>query len=141
MLKIQNGIVIDHITPGKSTKIYDKLKLNTQKHPIILMRNIASKKGHTKDVIKIENLFDISVEFLGILDSSITINYIKDEQVIEKIQAFLPPKVHGIIKCKNPRCISFNDEFVIPEFTLNDKQNGYCCSYCEEPTYLDQIEL
>ncbi|SES68682.1 aspartate carbamoyltransferase regulatory subunit [Anaerobranca gottschalkii] len=141
MLKIQNGIVIDHITPGKGIKIYEKLKLDSLNHPIILMRNIPSDKHNLKDVIKIENIFDISVEFLGLLDSNITINYIKEQQVIKKVKAFLPLKVKGIIKCKNPRCISFKDEFILPEFTLNDAKNGYHCNYCEETTYLKQIEL
>jgi aspartate carbamoyltransferase regulatory subunit len=61
--------------------------------------------------------------------------------VIKKAKAFLPLKVKGIIKCKNPRCISFKDEFILPEFTLNDAKNGYHCNYCEETTYLKQIEL
>lgn len=141
MLKIKNGIVIDHISVGKGIKIYEKLDLDSMEQPIILMRNIQGNNGKLKDVIKIENLFEIPLEFFGILDKSITVNYIKNEEVISKVQVTLPKAVKGIIKCKNPRCISFETEFVIPEFNINAKQDGYSCSYCEETTLIEQIEL
>lgn len=141
MLKIKNGIVIDHISLGKGIRIYEKLDLDNMDQPVILMKNIEGRNSKRKDVIKIENLFEIPLELFGILDNSITVNYIKDEKVIKKVGMTLPNYVKGIINCKNPRCISFETEFVTPEFKLNSSVDGYSCNYCEETTRLDQIEL
>ncbi|WP_350344805.1 aspartate carbamoyltransferase regulatory subunit [Proteinivorax hydrogeniformans] len=138
---IKNGVVIDHITPGNGLKIFSKLNLKDIDEPVILLRNADSSKAGKKDVVKIENFYDLPLEYLGILDSNITINYIKDEKIIDKKSVSLPLKIKGIVKCKNPRCISFEQKDVSPEFTLNNREDGYICSYCEETTSLKRIKL
>ncbi|MBR2488932.1 MAG: hypothetical protein IKB45_00510, partial [Clostridia bacterium] len=43
-----------------------------------------------------------------------------------------PEKIEGIIKCKNPRCITSVEREIPHIFKLTDKKNMvYRCIYCE----------
>ena len=59
-----------------------------------------------KDIIKIEGPLDIDLNVLGVLDPNLTINIIKDNNIVAKHKLELPETVTGIIRCKNPRCIT-----------------------------------
>ena len=133
---IEKGIVIDHITAGKGMIVYDELRLKDICNTTVLLLNITSKHLTKKDIIKIEGDFELDSKVLGLIDTNITVNYIKDNKVIKKECVTVPNEVGNIIKCDNPRCISHTDEYAKPIFTLV-KQNGeleYQCSYCEEIT-------
>ncbi|SNS00154.1 aspartate carbamoyltransferase regulatory subunit [Anaerovirgula multivorans] len=132
---IQKGIVIDHITSGKGLKIFQKLNLDKMDTPVVLLMNVPSQKLGKKDIIKIQDYVDIDFTILGLIDPNITINIIEDDRIVNKKDIVIPKKVTGMIKCKNPRCITSIDDYVEPEFTL--VPNGkiqYRCSYCEELT-------
>lgn len=139
MLKVDSihyGIVIDHITPGKGKKIFDKLNLGEADFPVVLLRNVSSGKLGKKDIIKIENKIDIDMTMLGLIDQNITINIVESDEIVNKMKVEIPEIVQGLFKCKNPRCISNAEEYVIPRFRLA-RSNGtieYCCEYCEEWT-------
>ena len=139
MLKVDSihyGIVIDHITPGKGKKIFDKLNLDEVNFPVVLLRNVSSNRLGKKDIIKIENKIDVDMTMLGLIDPNITINIVENDEIINKIIVEIPDVVQGLFKCKNPRCISYSEENVKPLFRLS-KSNGtieYCCEYCEEWT-------
>ena len=76
---------------------------------------------------------DIDLDFLGFLDDNITINVIKDGNIIEKKKLELPKKIIGLAKCKNPRCITSAEPGLKHEFILTDPENRvYRCRYCEE---------
>ncbi len=133
---IHSGIVIDHITPGKGKKIFDKLNLGEVNYPVVLLRNVSSSKLGKKDIIKIENKIDVDMTMLGLIDPNITINIVEDDEIVKKMKVEIPNVVQGLFKCKNPRCISNSEENVKPLFRLV-KSNGtieYCCEYCEEWT-------
>ncbi|MEN1761775.1 MULTISPECIES: aspartate carbamoyltransferase regulatory subunit [Anoxynatronum] len=132
---IQKGIVIDHIPAGKGLKVFEKLRLDRRKSPSVLLMHVSSRKRGTKDIIKIQDDLTVDLRILGLIDPGITVNYIENEQIIDKKEATLPEKVSGLFACKNPRCITAVDECAQPEFTL--VPNGkiqYRCSYCEELT-------
>ena len=139
MLKVNSincGIVIDHITAGKGMRIFEKLRLADADFPVVLLINVPSSKYGKKDIIKIENKIDIDLTMLGLIDSSLTVNIIENDEIVRKMNISIPEEVQGMFKCKNPRCVSNFDEYVIPKFTLAHK-NGkvrYRCSYCEELT-------
>ena len=60
-----------------------------------------------KDIIKVECPIDtLDLDILGFIDHNITVNIIKDGEIVEKKQLSLPKEVHNVIKCKNPRCIT-----------------------------------
>ncbi len=132
---IEKGIVIDHITSGKGLKIFQKLNLDKLDTPVVLLMKVQSKKLGKKDIIKIQDHVDIDLTILGLIDPNITINIIRNDKIIEKKDIEIPQKVTGMIKCKNPRCITTIDDYVEPEFTLVPDSNlKYRCSYCEELT-------
>lgn len=132
---IENGIVIDHIKAGKGIKIFNKLFSQTN-NPVVLLMNVSSGALGAKDIIKIENTFDVNMDVLGLIDQNITVNIIKDNQLVEKHHVQIPQEIKGGIVCNNPRCITHTDDYAIPTFKLI-KANGkleYECSYCEEIT-------
>ena len=129
---IKKGLVIDHIRPGMGLKIFEYLKLNQADFTVALIMNASSKKYGRKDIIKIEDVIDINLEMLGFLDPNITVNVIENEIITEKIKPSLPDRVEGIIKCKNPRCITTDERNVTQRFVLLDKSKGmYKCEYCD----------
>ena len=130
---IENGFVIDHIGAGKSLIIYDLLRLDEYDGQVAIIKNAKSAKQGLKDIIKIEGLVDLDLELLGFLDDHITINVIRNGNIIEKKKLTLPKKIIGLAKCKNPRCITSIEQGLKHEFILTDPENRvYRCRYCEE---------
>lgn len=98
-----------------------------------LIINASSKKLGRKDLIKIENNIDLSLDMLGFIDPNITVNIIKNEKIIEKINLSLPDKIKGVIECKNPRCVTSMERNITHSFVLIDKEKGtYKCEYCDQ---------
>lgn len=137
---IRNGIVIDHIQAGIGVKIFNYLKLDTKNYSVALIINADSKKLSKKDIIKIENCDELDYTVLGLLSPTITICEVKEEKITNKVSPELPNKVENIIKCKNPSCITSQEEYVPHSFILVDKENGrYRCDYCDEITKLSEL--
>jgi len=133
--QIKKGVVIDHIQAGKGLIIFNKLMLNNTERPVVLLMNVDSKKLGKKDIIKIEDTTDVDLTLLSLIDDGITINYIEDGKVVSKSETRIPEIVKGIIKCKNPRCITNSDSYIEPSFEKISKNNlDYKCVYCEEIT-------
>ncbi len=130
---IENGIVLDHITAGKGMDIYNVLNLSKLDCTVALIKNADSPKLGKKDIIKISTLLDIDLDILGYLDPGITVNVIHDGDVVERKKLALPERVVGVIKCKNPRCITSVEQGIVHEFKLTDRKKGvYRCIYCEQ---------
>ena len=129
---IENGIVLDHITAGNGMNISNVLNLGKLDCTVALIKNADSPKLGKKDIIKISTLLDIDLDILGYLDPGITVNIIHDGEVVERKKLALPERVVGVIKCKNPRCITSVEQGVVHEFKLTDRKKGvYRCIYCE----------
>ena len=130
--QIKDGIVLDHITAGKSMDIYNVLKLGKLDCNVAMIQNASSKKMGKKDIIKIGTVMDINLDVLGYLDPGITVNVIRDGKVDKRYHLWLPERVVGVIKCKNPRCITSVEVNAVHEFRLADKEKKiYRCIYCE----------
>lgn len=133
--KIKKGIVIDHIKPGCGKKIFDEMNLGSLEFTVAFLRNVPSKKYGKKDLIKIENVVDLDMMRLGLIDPELTINIIENEEIVKKVELTLPQRVQGILKCKNPRCISTFEDVGAIEFTLVDAdKKQYKCEYCDSST-------
>ncbi|MBR5438482.1 MAG: aspartate carbamoyltransferase regulatory subunit [Clostridia bacterium] len=129
---IKNGIVIDHIKAGNAMRIYNLLGFDELECSIAIIKNVSSKKMGKKDIIKIDSNIDINLEALGYIDPDITIDVIKDSKLVEKRHVDLPETLHGVLKCKNPRCITSVEQELSQEFTLTDREKRvYRCIYCE----------
>lgn len=135
--KLKEGIVLDHITQGTGYKIFQQLELDKLDDVVVLMRNVSSAKMGKKDLIKIETSMALDFDVLGLIDPGITVNYIKDGERVKKLHLSLPEHVDGILKCKNPRCISNTENVGKIRFTLvNPATKEYSCEYCESRTNL-----
>lgn len=132
--KISEGFVLDHIQAGKSMEIYKYLHLDKLDCCVAIIKNATSNKQGKKDIMKIECPIDyINLDVLGFVDHNITINIIKDEEVVEKKRISLPKEIKNIVRCKNPRCITSIEQGLDHIFVLTDEETEtYRCKYCEE---------
>ena len=129
---IKNGIVIDHITAGLGMTVYNLLKLDELDCAVAIIKNASSRKMGKKDIIKIDADISLNMDILGYVDPGITVDIIKDSKLIEKKSIGLPEKLTGVIKCKNPRCITTTEQELPHIFKLTDKaKRVYRCIYCE----------
>lgn len=134
---LRKGIVIDHIKAGYGYKIFTELGLDKSKDIVVLIKNVPSKKLGRKDLIKIENNIDIDFTMIGLIDPGVSVNIIENETIKRKVKLTLPDKVVGILKCKNPRCITSVENVEDVEFYLVDpKKREYRCEYCDTTTSL-----
>ena len=130
---LERGLVIDHIEAGKSMEIYKFLKLDKLDCSVAIIKNARSKKTGKKDIIKIEDQMDIDLDVLGFIDHNITVNVIKNGEIVEKKELHLPRQIKNVIRCKNPRCITSIEQGLPHIFVLADKEKEiYRCKYCEE---------
>ena len=131
--QIKDGIVLDHITAGRGAEIYRILELSKLECTVAMIERAPSPKMGSKDIIKINQVLDIDFNVLGYIDPGITVNIIRDGKVAQRRRLTLPEKVFGVLKCKNPRCITSVEQELVHEFKLTDPQNQvYRCVYCDQ---------
>ncbi len=129
---VENGIVIDHIKPGDSMRLYHLLELGDLECSVAIIQNVESKKYGRKDIIKIDEEIDVDLDALGYIDPRITVNLVKDGALFRKKHLELPKTLRNIVDCMNPRCITSVESDVDQVFTLVDEEQGlYRCVYCE----------
>ena len=129
---VENGIVIDHIRPGDSMRLYYLLGLDDLDCSVAIIKNVDSRKYGRKDIIKIDSLIDINLDVLGYIDPGITVNIVKDGKIAEKRHLSLPDEVRDVLKCKNPRCITSTEQELRQMFKLTDRESAtYRCVYCD----------
>ena len=123
----QNGIVIDHITAGKAMELYNILGLDKLDCTVAILKNVTSGKLGRKDIIKIDREMELDWDLIGYVD-----HIIHDGKLVEKRGLKLPERIRGVLKCKNPRCITSVEQELPQEFLLTDPaKRVYRCIYCE----------
>lgn len=128
---VTTGIVLDHIEAGKSLRIYELLGLEKIKSSVAVIQNVKSSKYGKKDIIKIDEIIDIDFNVLGYVDPNITVNVVRNGELAHKSHMSLPVELSGVLKCRNPRCIT-SIENVPSKFKLSDRKNRiYTCEYCD----------
>lgn len=132
--KIEEGFVLDHIKAGKSLDIYDHLQLDKLDCTVAIIKNARSEKMGKKDILKVECDIDmLDLDVLGYIDHNITVNVIKNGEIVEKKDLVLPRQIKNVIKCHNPRCITSIEQELPHIFVLTDpRREIYRCKYCEE---------
>ena len=117
---IKNGIVIDHIPAGKGMEIYRLLDLERLDCQVAIIKNASSHK------------LGLDLDLLGYVAPGVTIDIIRDGELTEKKTPELPERIVGVIRCKNPRCITSTEQELPQVFRLADREKGiYRCLYCE----------
>lgn len=132
--QLNEGFVLDHIEAGKSMEIYRYLKLDKLDCCVAIIKNARSDKMGKKDIIKVECSPEmLNLDVLGFIDHNITVNIIRDGEIVEKKALKLPKKITNVIQCKNPRCITSIEQGLDQVFFLADEEKElYRCQYCEE---------
>ncbi|WP_338103452.1 aspartate carbamoyltransferase regulatory subunit [Methanolapillus millepedarum] len=133
---IENGTVIDHITPGQALNVLKIISVGENfKNTVSVVMNAGGARGD-KDVVKIEGkeLTEKEVAAISLLSPKATVNIIRHFEVIEKKQVKTPECVNGIVKCVNPNCISNSNEPIDSRFIVKECHTGALllrCAYCE----------
>lgn len=132
--QLNEGVVLDHIVAGKSMSIYHHLRLDKLDCSVAIIKNAKSNKMGKKDIIKVECPIDmLDLDVLGFIDHNITVNIIKEAEIVDKKVLHLPKQLLNIVHCKNPRCITSIEQELDHIFLLTDEQKEvYRCKYCEE---------
>ena len=129
---VRNGIVLDHIAAGKSMEIYRLLNLDRLSCSVAVLQNVPSKKYGTKDIIKIDEMIDVNLDIIGYIDPNITVNVVKNNELVSKKHLSLPERLDNAIFCKNPRCITSTEQEITHSFKLADAEKRiYRCVYCD----------
>jgi len=140
---LRNGTVIDHIPTDKLFAVVSLLHLDKLKNQIIFGYNLDSKKIGSKSIIKISDKYFSNEELnqLSVLAPNVTLNIVKEYEIIEKHKVVMPDELHGIVKCANPKCIT-NNEPMQTHFKVVDKQKGIIrCHYCEKEQVINAMRL
>ena len=132
--KIEEGFVLDHIKAGNILDFYDHLQLDKLDCTVAIIKNARSNKMGKKDILKVECDIDkLDLDILAFLDHNITVNVIKNGEIVAKKELILPKQIKNVIKCRNPRCITSIEQGLPHIFFLADELKGiYRCKYCEE---------
>lgn len=132
--KIEEGFVLDHIKAGKSLDIYEHLQLDKLDCTVAIIKNAKSNKLGKKDILKVEcDINQLDLDVLAFIDHTITVNVIKNGEIVAKKDLELPKQIKNVIKCRNPRCITSIEQELPHIFILADEEKEvYRCKYCEE---------
>ena len=97
---LKNGTVIDHIPSDKLFAVVSLLHLDKLKNRIIIGFNLISEKIGKKSIIKVSDKYFSSEELnqLSVLAPNVTLNIIKEYEIIEKYKVEMPDELNGIIK-------------------------------------------
>ena len=100
---VSTGIVLDHIQAGKGWEIYNLLGLDKLDCTVAIIQRVQSEKYGKKDIIKIDGDVDVDLDILGYFDTNITVNMIRDRELVRKVHLKLPQKLTGVIERRHPR--------------------------------------
>ena len=140
---INDGTVIDHITPGGALTIVHLLKIIASQYQVTVGINLSSRSMGLKDLIKIENrkLTKKEVHEIAVFAPNATINFVKNYKIEKKIKASLPDIVEKILVCPNRYCITNSEAldscFFVEEFKNKIKLR---CKYCEKNFEREEIK-
>ena len=88
--KIEEGFVLDHIKAGKSLDVYYQLQLDKLDCTVAIIKNARSNAMGKKDILKVEcDINTLNLDILGFIDPNITVNVIKDGEIVEKRDIYL----------------------------------------------------
>jgi len=133
--KIRDGIVIDHIPAGRALVVLRILGITGRDGlRVALVMNVESNKLGVKDIVKIEgkSLTKEELNLVSLAAPTATINIVRNYEVTSKFKVTIPDAIEGLIKCKNPRCITNQPrEPVKSRFKVISKDPvKLVCEYC-----------
>lgn len=139
---IRNGTSIDHLSPGTALEAMKVLGIHDTGIVTIGM-HLESKKFGYKDIIKLENkeLTEEEINKITLISPHATISIIKNFKVHDKFKVKLPKTIEGIVRCKNPKCITNVEPVKTKFFITHNSPIKMRCNYCERQMTKGDIEL
>lgn len=140
---IKNGTVIDHIPAEKTYQVVNLLQLETLETPVTIGYNYPSNKIGRKGIIKVSDKFftDEEISRLSVVAQNVVLNIIHDYEVVEKKTVKTPDELRGIVKCKNPKCITNNEPMSTVFHVVNKEKGILKCHYCDKEQFIEKVEL
>ena len=140
---IKNGTVIDHIPANVTFKIVQILDLYNYPGAITIGTNLDSITLGRKGIIKIADryLSDEEIGRLSVVSPDVTLNIIKDYQIVEKKYVKYPKQIIGVVKCTNPKCVTNHQPIPTKMEVFDMNQKSLRCIYCERVMQYGEIEL
>ena len=134
---LENGTVLDHIPAENVYKALDILNLKGVESQITIGINLTSKFFGKKGIIKIADKFfeDEELNKLALIAPKATVNVIRNFQVVDKKKLVMPEEIHGVAKCRNPKCVTNHQPIKTWFRTIEeDDKISLLCHYCEKIT-------
>lgn len=136
VMRIRNGVVIDHIKAGKSPEVLKILGIDENStNTVTIAMNVLSSIHGRKDIVKVEDkeLKTSELNQIAIIAPNATINKIKNYRVVRKERVKLPKKIIGTLKCSNPNCITNKEREPATSIFLVKQTEPLIltCKYCE----------
>ena len=134
---LENGTVLDHIPAENVYKALDILDLKGIESQITIGINLTSKFFGNKGIIKIADKFfeDEQLNKLALIAPKATVNVIRDFKVVEKKKLVMPEEIHGVAKCRNPKCVTNHQPVKTWFRTIEEGDKvSLLCHYCEKIT-------
>ena len=129
---INTGYVLDHIKAGKGFELYHLLGLDKADCTVAIIQRASSEKYGMKDIIKIDADIPIDYDLIGYISPNITVNVVKDRELVKKFKPAPPAILTDVLECRNPRCITSVERGIPQKFRLVDKDaRSYRCVYCD----------
>ena len=140
---IENGTVIDHIPAEKTYQVVSLLGLEHTLSPVTIGYNYPSSRLGTKGIVKISNKFftDEEINRLSVIAPKIILNTIHNFEVTQKRMVETPDVLRGIIRCKNPKCITNNEPMSKIFHTTGEDKQILRCHYCDIEQNINEVEL
>ena len=140
---IKNGTVIDHIPANVTFKIVQILDLYNHPGAITIGTNLDSISLGKKGIIKIADRFltDEEIGRLSVVSPDVTLNIIRDYQIVEKKYVKYPKQIIGVVKCSNPKCITNHQPVPTKMEVFDMKQRSLRRVYCERVMQYGEIDL
>ena len=79
-------------------ELYRILGLDKLDCTVAILKNVTSGKLGRKDIIKIDREMELDWDLIGYVDPSITVNSIRDGQLVEKRTLKLPERIRGVLR-------------------------------------------
>ena len=140
---IKNGTVIDHIPANVTFKIVQILDLYNHPGAITIGTNLDSISLGKKGIIKIADryLTDEEIGRLSVVSPDVTLNIIRDYQIVEKKYVKYPKQIIGVVKCTNPKCVTNHQPIPTKMEVFDMNSKSLRCIYCERVMQYGEIEL
>lgn len=140
---IKNGTVIDHIPADLTFKVVQILHLYNHPGAITIGTNLESETLGKKGIIKVADrwMTDEEIGRLSVVAPNVTLNIIKDYQIVQKKYVQYPKQIVGVVKCSNPKCVTNHQPVATRMEVFDMERKSLKCIYCERVMQHDEIEL